>query len=126
MRWFRSQRTSVAWLACFALACQLVLSFGHVHVGKASSSSGLWSALTGHAATVTTPDQSSDKKPIGLADDYCAICSNANLANTLLIPLAPAIIIAFHVTKNLPWSVAETEPVRFEHPPSLARGPPRA
>jgi hypothetical protein len=34
MRWFRSHQTHVAWLACIALTCHLVLSFGHIHVGK--------------------------------------------------------------------------------------------
>jgi hypothetical protein len=34
MVWLRSNRYGGAWVALFALACQLLLSFGHVHIGK--------------------------------------------------------------------------------------------
>ena len=31
MGWFRTRKVAVAWVALLALACQLVLSYGHVH-----------------------------------------------------------------------------------------------
>ena len=44
MRWLRSNTGGVAWLALFALVCQLVISFGHVHIGNANTGSA-WAAL---------------------------------------------------------------------------------
>jgi hypothetical protein len=111
----------MARLACFALACQLVLSFGHVHSVRGD---GLWSGLPSHSTAAS--DQPSGNKPIGLADDYCAICSNASLVGTLVIPAAPAIDVAFSAVRKLPWPVAEMEPVRFRQFRFLARGPPQA
>src|ERR1700722_11625180 len=41
MRWFRSRRGSVAWLACFALAFQLFAAFGHIHLGTSAGSASV-------------------------------------------------------------------------------------
>jgi hypothetical protein len=55
MGWFRSNRGGVAWLALFALACQLMLSFGHFHAGKFDGRSLAFAALeTGDAAAAGT------------------------------------------------------------------------
>src|ERR1700745_2870477 len=42
MRRFRSNSGRVAWLAIFALACQFVLTFGHIHTGSVG---GIFAAL---------------------------------------------------------------------------------
>ena len=42
MRWFRSHRLKVASLALFALVCQFVLSFGHVHLDRFAGNSSNW------------------------------------------------------------------------------------
>src|SRR5262249_50284667 len=83
MRWFRSNRGSVAWLAFFALACQLLLSFGHVHVGKFSGGSAAWAAAENGDASANVPPSSPPKNPTRLAGDFCAICANLRLANAL-------------------------------------------
>src|SRR5258706_1013143 len=80
MGWFRSNRDVVVWLAFFALACQLLLSFGHVHVGKFSGGSAEWAAAEIGAAPADVPPSSPQKNPTGLAGDFCAICANINLA----------------------------------------------
>jgi|SRR5712671_4142926 len=125
MRWFRSNRGGVAWLASFALACQLLLSFGHVHVGKFSGGSAAWAAAeTGKDAAADVPPASPQKNP--LAGDFCAICVNISLANTLVLPIL-AIILALRLfTEILPWSLAASEPAPFDHLPFSARGPPHA
>src|SRR6266478_6202160 len=87
MRWFRSNGGGVAWAAFFALACQLLLSFGHVHVGKFSGGSAAWAAAESGNAAADVPPSSPQKKPIGLAGDFCAFCSNISLANTLVLPI---------------------------------------
>src|SRR5258708_19642787 len=83
MRWFRSNRGGVAWLAFFALACQLVLSFGHVHVGKFSGGSAAWAAAESADASADAPQSSPQQKPTGLAGDFCALFANISLAHPL-------------------------------------------
>src|SRR5207244_13058267 len=86
MRWFRSNRGGVAWLAFFALACQLLLSFGHVHVGKFSGGSAAWAAAeTGKDAAADVPASSPQKNPIGLAGDFCGIFADIRLAHTFVL-----------------------------------------
>jgi hypothetical protein len=126
MRWFRSNRGGVAWLAFFALACQLFLSFGHVHVGKFSGGSAAWAAAeTGDAAADTAPS-SPQKNPAGLAGDFCAICANISLVSTLVLPILAIILAPRLFTEILPWSLAASEPASFDHVPFSARGPPQA
>jgi|SRR5215467_9323789 len=126
MRWFRSNRGGVAWLAFFALACQLVLSFGHVHVGKFSNGSPAWAAAeSGNASADGTPS-SPPKDPTGLAGDFCAICASISLANTLVLPILAIILAPRLFVEILPWSVAASEPASFDHVPFSARGPPQA
>jgi len=125
MGWFRSNRGRVAWLAFFALACQLVLSFGHVHLGKVGSVA--WpvaaDAGNGFAQVASAPSHGA---PSGLADDFCAICANISLASTLVIPAAPAVVPPNSFVQKLPWSVAAIEPASFDHFLFDARGPPHA
>src|SRR5260370_26183631 len=87
MRWFRSNRGGVAWLAFFALACQLLLSFGHVHVGKFSGGSAPWATAERTDASADVPPSSPQKNPTRLPGDFCALCSNINLSNTPFLPL---------------------------------------
>ena len=126
MRWFRSNRGGVAWAAFFALACQLLLSFGHVHAGKFSGGSAAWAAAESGNAAADVPPSSPQKKPIGLAGDFCAICANISLANTLVLPILAIILTTRLFTEILPWSVAASEPAAFDHLPFSARGPPHA
>jgi hypothetical protein len=126
MRWFRSNRGEVAWLAFFALACQLLLSFGHVHVGKFSSgSAALAAAESGNASADSSPS-SPQKDPTGLASDFCAICASISLANTLILPILAIILAPGLFTEILPWSLGASEPAPFDHLPFSARGPPHA
>jgi hypothetical protein len=126
MAWFRSNRGVVAWWALFALACQLVLSFGHVHASKFDSSSLVSAAVeTGHAPA-DGPPSSPEKNPIGLAGDFCAICASINLAGTLILPILAIILTPRLFTEILPWSLAASEPASFDHRPFSARGPPHA
>jgi hypothetical protein len=126
MGWFRSNRSLVTWLAFFALACQVLLSFGHIHVGKFSGGSAEWAAAqTGDASTNASP-LSPQKNPTGLGGDFCAICANINLAGTLVLPILAIILIPALFTEILPWSLAAIEPASFRHLPFRARGPPHA
>src|ERR1700733_2931069 len=123
MRWFRSRRYGIAWVACFALACQLVLSFGHIHLGKLGATPSSVSLLSGHDTAAGSPSPAPTKQPTGLADDYCAICSSIRLANALITPIAPTLELPHFVDQPLKWSATQARPPEFEHFPFQARGP---
>jgi hypothetical protein len=114
----------VTWLAFFALACQLLLSFGHVHVGKFSGGSAAWAAVETGDASADVPSRSPQKNPTGLAGDFCAICANISLAGTLVLPILAIILAPNLFTEVLRWSLAASEPASFDHLPFNARGPP--
>jgi hypothetical protein len=126
MGWFRSNRGVVAWLAFFALACQLVLSFDHVHAGQFGGGSTAWAAAGTGDGSANGPPSSPQNQPIGLAGDFCAICANISLANTLILPILAIILALRLLTEILPWSLAASEPASFDHRPFSARGPPQA
>lgn len=116
----------MSWLACFALACQLVVSFGHVHLGQTSAKSVISLILAGDKTVTSKPAQPAHKNSSGLADDYCAVCSNISLANTLIVPVAAAIEVPFYAFAPLPWPAAEAEPTTLAYSRFRARGPPQA
>jgi hypothetical protein len=126
MGWFRSNRGVVAWLALFALACQLVLSFGHVHASQFGGGSPAFAAAETSDTSAGGPPSQSQKDPTGLAGDFCAICASINLAGTLILPILAIILAPRLFIEILPWSLAASEPTSFDHRPFSARGPPHA
>ncbi len=85
MRWFYNRRFG-SWLALAALALQLVVSFGHVHLDGVHRSYPA-PALSGSAAQASqlpAPHPGNDAD-----DDYCAICATIFLAATTFLPPAP-------------------------------------
>jgi hypothetical protein len=127
MGWLRTNRGSVAWLAFFALACQLLLSFGHVHLGKPNGGlTALAAAVDGGGPSTTVPPSPPQKNPTSFPDDFCAICANIGLASTLVVPDSPVVVAPSSFTQLLPWSPAASEPASFDHFLFEARGPPHA
>jgi hypothetical protein len=124
MRWFRSNVRSGAWFALVAMATQLALTFGHLHLRVASAASAQLAAK----ASVTLPDGSSlpTKPKPRIVDEHCAVCT--------LIQMATAGAPAAAASLQLPvLFTSATLIIRVEHelaasPPLLfqARGPPIA
>jgi hypothetical protein len=78
MHWFRSHLRLGSRIALFALAVQLVLTFGHVHrEGLRGQSSTRIEASAGAVA----PAGHDEPK---VADDFCAVCALIHLASTLV------------------------------------------
>ena len=123
MSWFRSSRGGVAWLAFFALACQVLLSFGHVHLGKFSGPVTWVAAEDGSALVSPALPQ---KAPTGLADEFCAICANIGLAGTLVVPDSPMVVVPSASVHRPRWALARIQPSAFDHLLFDARGPPHA
>jgi hypothetical protein len=94
MRWFRSRKRSGSYLALFALAFQLAVSFGHVHLEQftpASAGTGA-SALAG--AQPSADDVTAPSNPAGRehpADDCCPICTLIHLAGALVPAEMPSL-----------------------------------
>ncbi len=136
MRWFRSQKLKVASLALFALTCQFVLSFGHVHLNGFAGQASNWAiaaaagkAVAGAPGNVTLadlPTSPPQKNPSGLGEDFCAICASINLAGTLIAPIAPTLVPEISFYKELHWSFVATQAQSIDHIHFNARGPPVA
>ena len=129
MGWLRSRLRWGSYLALFALAFQLALSFGHVHIEGGEP-------LSGHASTLFAvhPSNASEaavdpagKETPALADDCCPICTLIHLAGALLPAAAPA-VSRLAVFEQAPFVAA----VEFDLPrphyysPLGARAPPIA
>jgi hypothetical protein len=128
MHWFRSRASLGGWLALFALAVQLVASFGHVHLDRSAAAAGHLSALAqvhapmgADAPSVPAGDEA--PKP---AHDYCAVCALIHLAGTAIaaepaslpLPVASGGSRVDHAVASL--SIAQ------DHTPFAARAPPTA
>jgi hypothetical protein len=92
MRWFRSRKRAGSYLALFALAFQLAVSFGHVHLERIAPPSVGASALA-HAQPpgdgLNAPSNPTGRE--GLADDHCPICTLIHLAGTLVPAEMPSL-----------------------------------
>jgi hypothetical protein len=92
MRWFRSRKRAGSYLALFALAFQLAISFGHVHLDRIAPPSVGASALAAAqtpAADLNTPSNPSGRED--LADDCCPICTLIHLAGALVPAEMPSL-----------------------------------
>jgi hypothetical protein len=125
MAWFRTNRSGAAWLALFALACQLAFSFGHVHIGKYASGFSHVADQTTRAAADGSPS-SPENSPGKLSFDFCVICANISVASTLILPVLAAVLAPRLFTRVLRWLPATRAPAALYHRPFGARGPPSA
>ena len=119
MRFFRREQR-FAWLALFALAAQLVLSFGHIHVHaqQAAHAAAPGSCIAGAHAQCPSHDDDDETR--------CSTCWTIAIAGSLVIPAPAALVIpaaAAETVEPLPsiGTHADSQTVYF-----LARAPPRA
>jgi hypothetical protein len=94
MNWFRSRIRSSARLALFALAVQMVVSFGHMHgddLGlpplSTSDQTQIGSSTTG------APGHPANQDRHPASDDYCPICASMALVATAMPSLPPVLIV---------------------------------
>jgi hypothetical protein len=114
MGWVRLHRRLGAWPGLAAIALQVVLSFGHVHVGNVhveglARSIGVALASVLGAAQPAVLAQSEHKPPAhnpgqhsGDDDDYCAICASIFLASTSLAAQPPALPVPLGFARVAP------------------------
>jgi hypothetical protein len=88
MRWFRSRSRVGSYLALFALAFQLAVSFGHVHLDEIAPRSAA-AASTQSGDEVNAPSSPTGREDV--ADDCCPICTLIHLAGALVPAETPAL-----------------------------------
>jgi hypothetical protein len=111
-------------LALFALALQLVLSFGHIHaddLGLAAPAEATSSHTQSANGDGTLPPQDRDD-----AHDVCAICVTLSLSATSLLPVVASLTVP--VTYEWQWPAAiQSAQVVFDLKSYYqARAPPHA
>jgi hypothetical protein len=110
-------------LAVIALALQLVLTFGHVHLrGLVGSSHRV---IAGQASLAHPPLQAPVQIP-SHDDDYCAICASIFLASSAFAPAPPQLLVPASFQRiehyfNAPQPLAEQLRLAFR-----SRAPPVA
>jgi hypothetical protein len=120
MRWFRTNRGTSGALALFALALQIALAFGHIHLRDFAGVPGV---VVAHA---TAPDPASDHNNGHSTDDYCLICAAAKLAGTLVLPSQIALVLPVSSTDEPHVYVCSAFRGRMDHALFSARAPPLA
>jgi hypothetical protein len=125
MFWIRANRRIGATVALFALAVQLVLSFGHVHLDKAGP---FGPAVAGISAPQAPSGGGAppDRQHRPGADDFCAICAAISLASTLLLPAPAGITLPIAHAHAWPPEFQAALATREPHYLFQARAPPRA
>jgi len=110
-------------LALFALALQMILSFGHIH----PEDLGLPATGTDYtqlASNVATAPVTLTDRDHPASDDYCAICASMALVATAIPSLPPVLIAPERIRPVWPTEIpARIISVKFARS-FQARGPP--
>jgi hypothetical protein len=127
MGWFRSRSKLGAYLALLALAFQLAISFGHVHLDHIAPASAGARAVAGTQASdegVTAPSNPTGRED--LADDLCPICTLIHLAGALVRAETPPLPLP-GIFGSLPREAAVASDLTAAHGALFrARAPPLA
>lgn len=108
------------WAALFALAVQLVLSFGHMHPLPTTSAPVLTAAVGGG------PLQSGGGDPGDAASDICAICVSIHLASTTALPPPVPLVVPVATYLVVAYSRGHVVEPRLPPLPFRTRAPPTA
>ena len=111
MRWIRMNRQLGARLVLFALALQLVLSFGHIHVedlGIAAPANT--ESIAQNPANSDGPAAPQDRND---RHDVCAICVTLSLTSTSLLPIVASLVLPVAYEWEWPADI-QTAQVSFD------------
>ena len=90
MGWVRRHRRHGAVLALIALALQIAVAFGHVHLPALAQN--LHATSVQRAALANTKSHAPAQIPAD-SDDYCAICASIFLASSAFTPAPPQLLV---------------------------------
>ncbi len=124
MGWVHRHKRRGALFALAALALQIAVSFGHVHLdGLVRSSHAL---ATSHKTVVAEASQQTPAQNPGDDDDYCAICASIFLVSTSFVsepPKLPVPDISWRIEPSFSAARGIVEPRRVAF---RSRAPPAA
>lgn len=131
MRWFRTRSRWVSCLALLALAMQLALAFGHIHLKDVlgephSSASAEASALASLSDEQRTSTQGADGTPHEHEDEYCAIYAINGLIGSAQHAAPPSLQLSLRVSRARHTLGYEIPLAELHHSPFRARAPPLA
>ena len=121
MGWFRVNQRIGAWAALFALAVQITLSFGHIHLDRTVLSGGPTQATQLQAADGNTP--SGPRHPAG-ANDFCDICATIAMVASSVLPTPAALPVPAATPYSWTREYAPAPPAREARYFFQARAPP--
>ena len=134
MKWFRKHVKHGSRLALFALAIQFALSFGHFHAVAATPAiaTSLAQADLDHvqvlAAPVAKSEVAQQQQPSNHDTDQpgeaCAICAVISLANNLVFPAPPLLLLPQAVELLYLTTDAEFSHLNSVRSPFQSRAPP--
>ena len=108
MAWFRARARWGAYLALLALAFQLAISFGHVHLDRTALTSADATAIaSAPSSDEDTPSNRADREDA--ADDLCPICALIHLAGALVPAQIPPLPLP-----NIFGSLRQEAAARFD------------
>jgi hypothetical protein len=115
-------------LALFALAIQLVVSFGHLHLDRKAPLTAPSIALVDKPAVADAgaPSEPAGDETPALGHDFCAICALMHLAGTALAVEPPALPLPIVFDEAQPPLVSEFGSSPPDRRPFAARAPPTA
>lgn len=122
MRWFRTNRRFSGALALFALALQIALAFGHIHLRDFAGIPGVAVAQAQDISDRSSGPNDADHS----ADQYCLVCATVSLAGTLVLPDLVAFRLPEISAATQHWYVQSASLRRIAHAHFSARAPPLA
>jgi hypothetical protein len=122
MRWFRTNRRFSGALALFALALQLTLAFGHIHLRDFAGIPGVAVAQAQANSDQSPGHNDTDQS----ADHYCLVCATVSLAGTLVMPALVALPLPAISADTQRWYTRAASLGRTAHAHFRARAPPLA
>lgn len=125
MNWVRSKVRQAALLALFALAAQLVLSFGHFHADGLAQASTLTTQATASRHD-PAPHSPSHQHHDGLAANHCGVCASIVLSGTLAAAAAPTLPVPPAFATRVETTVADFALPDLTRAAFRSRAPPRS
>ena len=126
MQRLRSQLRLSVWLALFALAFQLVASFGHVHGVKDSEHPSVQLTSTAPTGADVPSGNANDQTPDN-DDDYCVVCALIHLVGTVVVAEPPSLALpASFGVRRITSVGAQFKTIPSSDAPFSARAPPVA
>jgi hypothetical protein len=108
-------------LALFALALQMALAFGHIHLRDFAGIPGVASA---QAQVQANNDNPNGPNGTGHSDDYCPICATTHVAGTLVLPDLVVLALPVEATEATYAQICSAACRTFDHALFRARAPP--